>query len=253
MVDDALAAAVRALPANWRTTYFAAVDSTQDEARAASRHDAPHRSIFVADYQRAGRGRMGRTWVAGPGVALMVSVVFRAITPKPMPWRWTSLASVALAEAIEDILPGLRPAIKWPNDVLLDDRKVAGILAETSWDGLELVAVVGVGVNVTTELADLDLIAGAATSLRVASGQAVDRGRLLHAFVKRMDAWLERPAADCLKAWQARLWGRGQRLRLLDLGREEEVVVLGAEPDGSLRVRLADGTERRTTTGELIS
>ena len=63
-----------------------------------------------------------------------------------------------------------------------------------------------------------------------------------------MDAWLERPAAELHAAWQARLWGRGQRLRLLDLGREEEVVVLGAEPDGSLRVRLPDGTERRTTT-----
>jgi BirA family biotin operon repressor/biotin-[acetyl-CoA-carboxylase] ligase len=252
MVDDELAAAVKALPANWPTQYFAAVDSTQDEARAATRQGARHRSIFVADYQRAGRGRQGRTWVAGPGVALMVSVVFRDTTPTPMPWRWTSLASVALAEAIEDVLPELRPTIKWPNDMLLNDRKVAGILAETSWDGLELVAVVGVGVNVNTELPDLALIAGAATSLRVAAGQAVDRGRLLHAFVQRMEAWLERPAAECFAAWQARLWGRGQRLRLVDLGREEEVVVLGAEPDGSLRVRLPDGTERRTTTGELI-
>ena len=60
----------------------------------------------------------------------------------------------------------------------------------------------------------------------------------------------QRPSS--IAAWQARLWGRGQRLRLVDLGREDEVVVLGAEPDGSLRVRLPDGTERRTTTGELI-
>jgi len=252
-VDDALGAAVKALPGHWQTHYFPAVDSTQDEARAASRQGARHPSIFVADYQRAGRGRQGRTWVAGPGVALMLSVVFRDTTPNPMPWRWTSLASVALTEAIEDILPGLRPAIKWPNDVLLNDRKVAGILAETSWNGLELVAVVGVGVNVKTELADLASIAGAATSLSVAAGQAVDRGRLLHALVNRMDSWLERPAKECFAAWQARLWGRGQRLRLVDLGRDEEVVVLGAEPDGSLRVRLPDGTERRTTTGELIS
>jgi BirA family biotin operon repressor/biotin-[acetyl-CoA-carboxylase] ligase len=252
MVDDELAAAVEALPPHWHAHYFAVVDSTQDEARAASRSGAPHRSIFVADYQRAGRGRQGRAWVATPGVALLLSVVFRDTAATPIPWRWTSLVSVALAEAIEDILPSLKPAIKWPNDVLLNDRKVAGILAETSWDGRELLAVVGVGVNVRTELADLADVGGTATSLRVASGQAVDRGRLLHAFVNRLDAWLERPSSDRDAAWQARLWGRGQRLRLVDLGREEEVVVLGAAPDGSLRVRLPDGTERSTTTGELI-
>jgi BirA family biotin operon repressor/biotin-[acetyl-CoA-carboxylase] ligase len=251
MVDDGLANAVAALPCSWQARYFAEVDSTQAEARAASRPVTRHRSIFVADYQRAGRGRQGRTWVAAPGVALMLSAVFRDTSSEPMPWRWTSLASVALCEAIEAILPGLRPAIKWPNDVLLNDRKVAGILAETRWDGVELVAIVGVGVNVRTPPADLAMIAPPATSLTVAAGRDVDRGRLLHAFVNRLDACLERPAAACFAAWQGRLWGRGQRLRLVDLGREEEVVVLGAELDGSLRVRLPDGTERRTTTGEL--
>jgi BirA family transcriptional regulator, biotin operon repressor / biotin---[acetyl-CoA-carboxylase] ligase len=252
MVDDELAAAVAALPRHWQTHYFAAVDSTQQAARAASRLGALHRSIFVADYQRAGRGRQGRAWVAPPGVALMLSVVFRDTASPPVPWRWTSLASLALAAAIEEILPGLWPTIKWPNDVLLNDRKVAGILAETSWDGRQLLAVVGVGVNVRTKLAELAMVGGAATSLSVASGQDVDRGRLLHAFVRQMDDWLERPAAERYAAWQARLWGRGQRLRLADLGREEEVIVLGGEPDGSLRVRLSDGTERLTTTGELI-
>ena len=75
---------------------------------------------------------------------------------------------------------------------------------------------------------------------------------MLSRFVQRLDTWLDRPPEDLHAAWQARLWGRGQRVHLLDLGRDEEVVVLGAEPDGSLRVRLPDGSERRTTTGELI-
>ncbi|MDQ6673185.1 MAG: hypothetical protein M3069_21005, partial [Chloroflexota bacterium] len=170
----------------------------------------------------------------------------------PIPWRWTCLASVALAESIEEVHPELRPTIKWPNDVLLHDRKVAGILAESTWDGLHLAAVVGVGVNVNTDEAHLFEVGGAATSLRVACGMHVSRGQLLHAFVDRVDAWLERPAAECFAAWQARLWGRGQRLRLVDLGSDEEVVVLGADLDGSLRVRRSDGTERRTTTGELL-
>ena len=116
----------------------------------------------------------------------------------------------------------------------------------------QLVAVVGIGVNVNSELHDLASVGGVATSLRVASGQIVDRGRLLVALLEKMDAWLAQPWPTLHAAWQARLWGRGQRLRLLDLGREEEVVILGAELDGSLRVRLCDGTERHTTTGELI-
>jgi BirA family biotin operon repressor/biotin-[acetyl-CoA-carboxylase] ligase len=177
----------------------------------------------------------------------MLSLVFRDAASTPL--RWTTLASVALVEAILDLEPDLEPAIKWPNDVVLNDRKVAGVLAETTWDGVQLVAIVGMGVNVNTGTPDLLPMA---TSLRLACGHPVDRGQLLHAFVRHLEIWLARPAAQLHEAWQSRLWGRGQRLRLVDLGREEEVVVLGADLDGSLRVRLPDGTERTTTTGELI-
>jgi len=252
MASDGLAQALEALPPGWRGQYFDVVDSTQDEARAAAHLGAPSRSIFVADYQRAGRGRQGRSWLAGPGDALMLSIVFREFADPPTPWRWTSLASVALAESIEEVLPALTPAIKWPNDVLLDDRKVAGILAETTSDGHELVAVVGIGVNVNSTSSELQRIGAPATSLRIAAGQPVDRGELLLTLLRRLDTWYARPWPALHAAWQARLWRRGQRLRLIDLGREEDVVVLGAELDGSLRIRLPDGTERHTTTGELI-
>ncbi|MCA1644489.1 MAG: biotin--[acetyl-CoA-carboxylase] ligase [Chloroflexi bacterium] len=252
MGSDGLAAALRTLPGHWQAHYLETTDSTQDEARAAARLGAQSRTIFVADYQRAGRGRQGRAWVAAPGAALMLSVVFRETTPTPIPWRWTSLASVSLAEAIAELLPSLAPAIKWPNDLLVNDRKVAGILAEATSDGRELVVVVGVGVNVTSSETDLAVVGGAPTSLRVAARQDLDRGQLVVAFARSVDAWLARPWSALHAAWQARLWGRGQRLRLLDLGREEEVVVLDVEVDGSLRVRMADGTVRHTTTGELI-
>jgi BirA family biotin operon repressor/biotin-[acetyl-CoA-carboxylase] ligase len=248
MARDDLAQALQALPPGWQGQYFDVVDSTQDEARAAARLGAPSRSIFVADYQRAGRGRQGRSWFAGPGEALMLSVIFRERSPTVMPWRWTSLASVALAEAIHELLPDLHPAIKWPNDVMLDDLKAAGILAETTSDGEQLLAIVGVGANVNSSPPDL----AAATSLRIAAGHPVERGQLLLTLLRRVDHWHGRPWPELHADWQARLWRRGQRLRLLDLGRAEEVVVLGAELDGSLRVRLPDGTERYTTTGELI-
>lgn len=256
MPTDGLPAALEMLPPHWQAHFFEAVDSTQDEARTAARRGAAHRSLFVADFQRAGRGRQGRSWLAEPGVALMMSVVFRDLAAQPAPLRWTTLASVSLAEAIEQVVPGLQPSIKWPNDVLLDDRKVAGILAETSWDGRALQAIVGVGVNVNSGPTELASVGGAATSLRVASGRQVDRGQLLLEFVRRVDAWLLQPSDELASVWQSRLWGRGQRVRLRDLSsapeEELEVVVLGVDSDGSLRVRLADGTERRTSTAELI-
>jgi BirA family biotin operon repressor/biotin-[acetyl-CoA-carboxylase] ligase len=252
MPADELAAVMAELPVGWQGHYFAEVDSTQDEARAAARLGAPGRSIFVADFQRAGRGRHERSWVAAPGDALLVSLLFHDRSVEPVPWRWTSLASVSLAESVEALVPPLRVAIKWPNDLLLSGRKVAGILAETRSNGEQLQAIVGVGVNVRTGPEDLARVGRPATSLREASGQNVDRARLLLAFLQTLDRWLDRPSVELYAAWEARLWGRGQRLRLHDLGLEEDVVVLGADPDGSLRVRLSDGTERRTTTGELI-
>ena len=138
-----LEAAVNALPRHWQAQYFDAVDSTQDEARAGQ-PPVDLRGQLSARRPRPPRPNME----CHPGVGLLLTVVF--VDTAPTPWRWTSLASVALAEAIEAILPALQPQIKWPNDLMLDGRKVAGILAETSWDGRQLRAIVGVGVNVSS-------------------------------------------------------------------------------------------------------
>ena len=247
---DRLAHATRGLAAPWRGVYFETVDSTQDEARRAARAGAPDKSVFVANYQRAGRGRQGRRWVAPAGTSLLLSVLFRQASRGRLPQRFTSLAALALIEAIEALLPGTSAAIKWPNDVLIDGRKVAGVLAESTTNGIELTIIVGIGVNVAIPVHDL--AAPGATTLEAACGRAVDRADLLERFVRRLDAWLARPPSQLQAAWEARLWGRGQRLRLVDLGRDEDVIVLGVGADGSLRVRLADGAERVTTTGELI-
>src|SRR6266567_9468058 len=118
MPTDGLASAMAHLPSGWAGQFFEVVESTQDEARAAAAQGAPGGSIFVADFQRAGRGRQGRQWLARPGVALMLSILFReGAGPASVPLRFTTLASVSLAQAIEEVVPALRPAIKWPNDL----------------------------------------------------------------------------------------------------------------------------------------
>jgi BirA family biotin operon repressor/biotin-[acetyl-CoA-carboxylase] ligase len=252
MAFEDLRRALEGLPPGWHGLLFESVGSTQDEARRAAAQGASTRSVLVADYQSAGRGRQGRVWHAPPGAALLVSILLRETGDVPRLWRTTALAAVALVEAIEAAAPSLQPAIKWPNDLMLDGRKVAGILAESWSERNQLAIAIGIGVNVNTRAEDLQAVSSVATSLRVASGADVDRGALLLALVEGIDRWQARPESELQATWQARLWGRGQRLRLADIGLDEEVVVLGATLDGALRVRLPDGTERTTTTGELL-
>ncbi len=182
----------------------------------------------------------------------MLSILLRQLG-EPRLWRSTALASVALVEALDALVPKLEEgAIKWPNDVVVGGRKLAGVLAESSWDGVESVLIVGVGVNVHSSEPDLADIASPATSVWLASGTHLDRGTLLLELLKNVDRWLERPEAELQEVWQSRLWRRGQRVRLVDVELDEEVVILGADFDGALRVRRADGREVSTTTGELI-
>lgn len=257
--DLALVATSRDWPAGWRVVYVVSTGSTQDLAREALRAGAPSRTIYVADHQTAGRGRQGRRWVTPLGAALTFSVVFYENdfrVGRPVPHHYTLAVSTALVTTIESLAPGLEPRIKWPNDVLLGDRKVAGVLAESAWNGEQLSVVVGVGINVRTTPAGLAGLP-TATSLHIAGATGVSRGGVLHGFVRHLDAWLDRPARELFNAWNSYLWGRGQRLRVRDLAGEDppierDVVFLGAEPDGAIRLRLADGREVRTVSAELI-
>jgi BirA family biotin operon repressor/biotin-[acetyl-CoA-carboxylase] ligase len=246
MPADSLACAVRHLPVGWSGHYSDVVESTQDQARVAAGEGAPNRSVFVADCQSAGRGRQGRTWSAAPGTALLMSMLFRETAPAPRPFRYTRVLSLAVLESVLELIPGALMAIKWPNDLMLADRKVAGILAETAWNGEDLQVIAGLGVNISSH-PNLPQ----ATSLGTVG--PIDRGRLLGLILASVDRWLTRPDAAVHAAWANHLWARGQRLRLLDLGEQFDVVVLGADDDGSLHVRLSDGQELHTTTGELLA
>ena len=153
-----------------------------------------------------------------------------------------------LLRAVACHLPAAAIAIKWPNDLMLDDEKVAGVLAETTWDGHALQVIVGLGMNVASAPPQ---VAGA-TCLQTAADRPIDRGDLLLTFLSQLDALFDAPSDAIYQRWQARLWRRGQRLRLLDRGVDDEVVVLGADLDGSLHVLGSDGRERTTVTGELL-
>jgi BirA family biotin operon repressor/biotin-[acetyl-CoA-carboxylase] ligase len=239
------------LPPGWRVLHEPSVTSTNDLAREAARRGWPDRSVFVADYQTAGRGRHGRSWTAPPRAGLLFSVLLRRRDAPPH--TYTMVASVAVCEAIERLL-ALEPAIKWPNDVMLGDRKVAGVLAEAVGDGTDQAVVVGIGINANLNAETLAPLP-AATSLALEAGRPVHRGELLVLVLERIDRWLARPgarlAAEIWPTWQRRLWGRDQRVRVRENGEEIEGTILGARPDGSLRVRTPDG-ERRVVAGEVL-
>ncbi len=191
---------------------YEAVTSTNDLALAWAAAGAPHGAVAYAERQTKGRGRMGRAWVARSGRNLTFSVVLRPTLP---PDRWnliTIAACVAAAEAIDGVAAPLRTQIKWPNDILIDDRKCCGMLLESAGAGQPSVAaravVLGVGVNVNEDTLPPE-IEGQATSLLLATGRPVRRAHLLVALFDRIDQalrLLEENPLDILKKYMNRMY-----------------------------------------------
>jgi BirA family biotin operon repressor/biotin-[acetyl-CoA-carboxylase] ligase len=163
--------------------------STNERARELATSGAPHGTLVTAGEQTSGRGRQGRTWVAPPGGAVLMSIVLR---------RFNALLSLTAAVAVCDALP-LPALVKWPNDVWVEGRKVAGILVEGR--PLEGWAVLGIGINVSDSEFPPEF-RDAATSLR-GEGFNGSNEEVLGLLLASLDRWLERPAPEVLAAWRA--------------------------------------------------
>lgn len=206
--------------------------STNDIATERARTGAPHLSIVVADVQDAGRGRLDRSWIAEPGAALLCSIIVRPTLELP---RWgllPLLAGLAAAEAIE-ARTGVAPRLKWPNDLVVDDAKLGGILSEAdpgTW------AVLGIGINVSaTPSVDVPV-----TSLALAGAHRLDRADLAAAILGKLDTVLEAPD-DALIRYVQRSATIGAQVRVTRLAGERIVgTAVGIDPDGSLRVDVDD-------------
>jgi BirA family biotin operon repressor/biotin-[acetyl-CoA-carboxylase] ligase len=163
------------------------VTSTNDLAAHASSSAANEGLVILAEEQTAGRGRRGRTWTAPPRSSLLMSVL---LFPPPAlaSTGWlTALGAVAAAEVVQE-WTGLEARIKWPNDVRVEGKKIAGVLVERGSG-----AIIGIGLNANLRSEDLpESIAGSATSLRVLLGGLVDRSELARALIRRLDDWYER-------------------------------------------------------------
>lgn len=202
----ALAAGLPGAPLNGPLLAFTRLASTQETCRHHAEAGAREGLIVVAGYQTRGRGSRGRTWAAPPGTGLLFSVLLR---PTRAPAEWATLTLVgalAVAEGLET-LGGLAPRLKWPNDVLLDGRKVAGLLAEAR-HGADPHVVLGLGVNLAQGPADFEPgLADRATSLALA-GCPAPRPAVLAAVLRhlahRYRDWLAGGFAAVREPWRAR-------------------------------------------------
>lgn len=220
------------------------VPSTNDLVREAGRRGAPEGLAVLADAQTAGRGRLGRTWASPPGVNLYCSVLLRPEIPARFAPQVTLLAGVAVAAAA--LAEGVLPVLKWPNDLLLDDLKAAGVLAELEVgpDGAVDFVVLGIGLNLNVEPDALPAdVAPLATSFAAVLGRPVDRPAFARRLLEALDAWVARFGRDGFgpvrDAWTrlSGLPGRRLSVALVAPGGATEVVTgvaRGLGDDGAL-------------------
>lgn len=228
------------------------VSSTQDLARGEAAEGALEGTVVVAEEQTAGRGRLGRPWVSPPGANLYVTLVLR---PSSERMRALSMvAPLAVAQAVEDTT-GLSPRIKWPNDLLVEGRKLAGVLIDTEISGqTPQYALVGVGLNVNLDAQAVPEIATIATSLRQHLGREISREEMLAAFLNRFEMLYvesERGGPAVCEAWRARLDTLGRQIRVASGGQVEEGLAEDVDGDGSLILRRADGSRVTLVAGEV--
>ena len=234
---------------------FAETASTNDSAMQRGRHGADGGLVIFAERQTAGRGRFGREWASASHRGLWFSVLLRPALP-PSAWpRLTTWAAVSLAATIEESL-GLAPAIKWPNDIFLSGKKVAGILAESGNDvNGRPYAVVGIGVNVNHTPQDFPAaLEGKAASLGMVTGRFIDRPTLAANLLRELDARLPQVVAN-FPAMIAEATRRSLLLgRMVQVHAGQSILEGRAEQldaDGHLLLRRSDGSLARLTAGEV--
>jgi BirA family biotin operon repressor/biotin-[acetyl-CoA-carboxylase] ligase len=230
--------------------------STNDDVRALEAVGAPEGTVICAEEQTAGRGRRGNVWIAPKRRCLLLSILLRP-ADEPSLWpRVTHLAALAVCRAIAPFLVSDSPQVKWPNDVMVGNRKIAGILLESSASSSGGFLVLGIGINVNLELCDFPTeLQSTATSLLIESGATIDRTgfllNLLHEFSTLYPQGVsafDEPLSEVHQ--RSNLLGR--EVTLSASGNFISGRVVGFGGSGELQLKPDDGTMYLVTSGELV-
>lgn len=233
--------------------YYSSIGSTNEVLKELAHQGAPEGTLVIADEQTAGKGRLGRKWLAPPGTSLLLSLLFRPnITPHQAS-RLTMICSLAIADAIEG-LTGLSVGLKWPNDVFIRGKKAGGILTESGTMGQHLdYVVVGMGLNVNLDLSALPELRDMATSLSQELGREVPRLGLLWTILEGIEARYKslRSGQSPHEEWAARLVNLGREVQVTTPGEVLAGWAEGVDADGALILRTPDGQRRRVLGGDV--
>ena len=238
-----------------RILYFPELGSTMDEAARLALEGAEDGTVVIAEVQTAGRGRQGRSWVSRPG-NLLLSVLLRPDFSQ-LPYV-SIIGGIAAARAVRKVA-GLSPNIKWPNDLMLDGNKVAGILAESAIEGESVCyAVLGIGINVAHHPEDDEGIAGIATSVDRVAGKEVERESLLRQLLMELDELYRRlpgPGQEGRSAvvaeWTGLLDTIGRKVTATFRDERLDGVATGVDDTGNLLLRLDSGEVKTLTAGDV--
>ncbi len=225
--------------------YYETIGSTNDLASERLASGAPDLTLIISDEQTAGRGRQGRSWHTPRNAALAFSAVLRT-PPNSPPWAYAPLGALAVHDALADF--GLKPAIKWPNDVLISGKKVCGVLAEAYWQGTSLLGVVlGIGINILPEAVPAGELLFPATSVAEEVPGPVNRWHILTMVLEHLIRRRARIGkTDFLTAWEDRLAYKGQTVVVGG----QRGLLLGLTTEGSLRLQTNEG-EKTFAAGEV--
>ncbi len=239
-----------------RIHHFQTLDSTNSKAYELALNGAGEGEVVIAESQERGKGRLGRQWFSPPFLNVYFSLILRPKIPPHQASLMTLMAAVATADAIRNV-SGLLPLIKWPNDILLRGRKVAGLLNEihSEVDRIHFV-ILGIGVNLNMDKKMFSKeIRNIATSLKIETGQTVSRKDFLQSLFMELERWYaafgEEGSAAILKAWRDRAHIRGKRVKVTSFGETLVGKAIDVDSDGALILETKNRTRKRVVAGDV--
>ena len=230
-----------------RIHYFPELSSTMDSAKGLARKNCPDFTVVIAGRQTRGRGRLDRQWVSDDG-GLYFTLVLRPDIPLPMSSRVNFLASLTLARVLRDLYQ-IEAAVKWPNDILVDDRKLAGMLSELEAEADRVFFInIGMGINVNNDPTGVE---PGAISLKNMLGREVSRVRLLARFLDEFEDRLKNAVfEDIISEWKQYTVTLQRQVRIVTQRDVTEGLAVDVDEDGALIVRLADGSIKKIIYGD---
>ena len=237
--------------------YFSEIDSTNSYARGLAEQGAGEGEVIIAEAQTRGRGRLGRSWVSPPFVNLYFSVILRPQLPPVHAPQLTLMAAVALADTIASFI-GTPPSIKWPNDILVGGKKLAGVLTESACDSERIEFVIlGIGVNLNYPVPLMpEVIRERATSIVTLTQNNVSREAFVRRLIQDLDRCygeLEEVGFDSLAPrWEALFGLRGKKVRVEMTDHIMTGRAIGIDRDGALVLEDERGERQRIVAGDVI-